>query len=160
MNIVESAKELAKNAHQGQFYGTGDPYYYHLEQVATMVSKLGYGDEVVAAAYLHDIIEDTTVTEDDLIKLFPIPVVNAVEAVTFVSDDYESKINKAMSDPLGHVVKFCDASCNYSNSVIYGPKLWHDCSYTEFVTRRAGYVSKLLNKLPTPEDIKKFLGTD
>lgn len=153
------AKEFAKEAHEGQFYGTGDPYYYHLEQVATMASKLGYADEVIAAAYLHDIIEDTTVTEDDLIKIFPDSVVKAVHSVTFIGDDYESKIKKAMKDPLGHVVKFCDASCNYSNSVIYGPKLWHDCNYVEFITRRAGYISKLLGGLPTPEDINKYLGS-
>lgn len=157
MNIVESAKKLAKSAHEGQLYGTGDPYYYHLEQVAIMASKLGYADEVISSCYLHDIVEDTKITIGDLRKDFPEAVIIAVESVTFYGDDSKAKIDKAMGNPIGHVVKFCDASCNYANSVIYGPRLWAKCTYNEFITKRAGYVSRLSKKLPTPLDIENYL---
>jgi predicted HD phosphohydrolase len=157
MNIIESAKQLAKLKHKDQLYGTNNPYFIHLEQVATMASKLGYCEEVIAACYLHDIVEDTDVSTDDLRKDYPKTVVDAVESVTYHGKDRKAKIDKAISNPVGHVVKFCDASCNYSNSVIYGPSLWTDCDYTVYINRRAGYVSRLLQTLPTPLDIDNYL---
>lgn len=149
--LVEKTKKLAIKAHEGQFYGTGDPYFYHLEQVAKMAEKLGYDERVVAACYLHDIAEDTEVTMDDLRIEFPDEVVSAVEAVTFTDDGYEGKIEKAIGDKIGHVVKFCDASCNYANAIIYKPPKGK--RYDEVVFRRSKYLEQLRKNLPMPSDL-------
>lgn len=153
--IIEKACRLAKVAHADQLYGTGDPYFTHLEQVANMARKLGYCDEVIAACYLHDIVEDTSVKLEDLRTEFPESVVNAVESVTFTGNDYAAKIEKAETNSIGIVVKFCDASCNYANAVIFGEKPGRQ--FDEVILRRAGYISSLLAVLPTPSDIENRL---
>jgi hypothetical protein len=151
MTIIELAKDVATKAHEGQFYGTGDPYIMHPAQTANLAKRLGYGDTVQAACYLHDVLEDTTLTEAELRDQFPKEVVDAVVAVTYVGKDYSQKIKQAMTHPIGHVVKFCDASCNFANGVLHGVKP----GQTEFevIPRRAGYLATLLHSLPTPKEV-------
>jgi (p)ppGpp synthase/HD superfamily hydrolase len=154
-NIVETARELAIAAHDGQLYGTGEPYSIHPQQVARMAERLGYGPEVVAACYLHDVIEDTTVTEEKLHQEFPPEVVNAVLAVTFHGKNSDEKIAQAMTHPIGHVVKFCDASCNLSNAILHTVKPGQ--KFDEVLFRRLQYLFILKENLPTPEVIRQFV---
>jgi len=151
MNVVEKAKEVATHAHEGQFYGTGEPYIVHPIQVAELAKRLGYDENVVAACYLHDVVEDTSITIEELQRDFPKSVVSAVEAVTYTGKSYEEKIEKAMKDPIGQVVKFCDASCNFSTGVLHGVKPGR--SDSEVLLRRAKYISQLLKSLPLPNDL-------
>jgi hypothetical protein len=153
--LTKKAKEIAEKSHDGQLYGTGELYFTHLEQTARMAEKMGYCDEVIAACYLHDIVEDTNTTADDLLKVFPKPVVDAVIAVTFTGSNSDIKIKQAMSDVIGHVVKFCDASCNLSNAILNGPL--HGKNYKEVVLKRMGYLAMMLPTLPTPEVIESYL---
>jgi (p)ppGpp synthase/HD superfamily hydrolase len=64
---------------------TGEPYYVHTEAVAQILLDHGAPDEVVAAALLHDVIEDTIVTEAVLLREFGITVTSLVMEVTEVS---------------------------------------------------------------------------
>jgi (p)ppGpp synthase/HD superfamily hydrolase len=67
---IELAKKIATIAHSGQFRkGTHDPYIFHPFAVADRVRARGGDDVAVAAAYLHDVIEDTPVTSDDLLSM-------------------------------------------------------------------------------------------
>jgi len=81
---IELAKKVAIIAHSGQFRkGTHDPYVYHVFSVAERVRDLGGDDVSVAAAYLHDVIEDTFVTADDLLDIgIPKDVVDVVIELT------------------------------------------------------------------------------
>lgn len=80
---IELAKELAKHAHHDQRYGN-KPYTYHLNKVVTLLSNYGYDDpETQAAAWLHDIIEDTETSSYDLRIGLPN---NIVQAVIFCTD--------------------------------------------------------------------------
>lgn len=153
--MVEEARRLAKAAHAGQYYGTGEPYFIHPTQVAVMAERLGYGDIVIAACYLHGVIEDTDMTEADLRKIFPNEVVEAVLAVTYEGNDFAGKIEQAMRDPVGHVVKFCDAACNLSNTILYNAKPGKN--FSEVIFRRLEYLVILKKQLPTPKDIEVFL---
>ncbi len=156
MTITELAKDVATKAHDGQFYGTGDPYIMHPTQTADLAKRLGYGDTVQAACYLHDVLEDTGVTEAELRDQFPEEVVDAVVAVTYFGKDHGKKIKQAMTHPIGHVVKFCDVSCNFANGVLYGVKPGQ--AELEVIPRRASYFSMLLPSLPSPEEIdREFL---
>lgn len=89
MNIIARAKVFANEAHLGQVRKyTGKPYIIHPNAVATMVGATGAEDEVVAAALLHDTLEDTNTTVDDLIENFGNRV---ARLVTMLTDDHSLK---------------------------------------------------------------------
>lgn len=99
---------LAGVHHEGQVDKAGNPYYDHVAAVAKMCSKHGYLAE--AAGYLHDIVEDTEMTLDQLrAHGFPEAVVSAVDAVTKrPGEAYLDAVRRAAQDPLGRVVKLAD----------------------------------------------------
>jgi (p)ppGpp synthase/HD superfamily hydrolase len=79
--IITEAKILAEKAHQGQLRKiSGAPYFTHLENVALTLFNAGFSNNVVAAGYLHDIIEDTKVTKLQISDLFGNEVVELVLA--------------------------------------------------------------------------------
>jgi (p)ppGpp synthase/HD superfamily hydrolase len=81
--LVRKAHEFAAKAHAGVVrIGTGEPYVEHTERVAAMVAELGFPDTVVAAAYLHDVLEDTDTTFGDLVTEFGPEVAALVAEVT------------------------------------------------------------------------------
>ena len=94
------------NKHHSQVDKGGKPYNGHLNRV-TLRSPGGLHKYV---AMLHDLIEDTDVTANELIKLgFPIEVVNAVQTMTHrKSEKYEDYIKRVADNPLARAVKICD----------------------------------------------------
>lgn len=71
MNLIQQAKDFAQKAHEGQVRKlTRMPMFEHLERVATILQQAGLPDEVVAAGYLHDTVEDTEVTAEDIYNTF------------------------------------------------------------------------------------------
>jgi len=78
--MISKAKRICKKAHKGQKRWNGDPYFTHPFRVA---ASLDYLDEdVVVAAYLHDVLEDTEWTEADLLSEIPYPAIEIVKIVT------------------------------------------------------------------------------
>lgn len=90
-NLVERAARFAAAAHEGQKRNyTGEPYYTHLVAVAHRVALAPDADEAtVAAAYLHDTLEDTPATYAQLVSEFGAEVADLVVEVTNV---YTSKV--------------------------------------------------------------------
>ena len=84
MNIREKAKLFAIKAHKGQIRKSDKekPMIIHPINVANILSEYGYDDNVVAAAYLHDVIEDTKYTKEDLLKEFNEYIVSLVLGAT------------------------------------------------------------------------------
>lgn len=78
------AYDFAANAHAGvtRKWTNGEPYVNHPARVAAMLAGLGFPDEVVAAAFLHDVVEDTPVTNADLAAEFGSTVAALVAEVT------------------------------------------------------------------------------
>lgn len=109
---VNDARELAYAAHRGQVDKAGAPYFEHVAEVARRLEE--YGDHAVMAGCLHDIVEDTDVTLDQLRAMgFPDEVVRAVDAVTWRDgEDYMDLIARAAVDPLGRLVKLADNATN------------------------------------------------
>lgn len=72
MNIKEKAKEFAIKAHKGQVRKNekDKPMIMHPISVAELLEEYGYDDNVVAAGYLHDVVEDTKYTIEDIEKEF------------------------------------------------------------------------------------------
>ncbi len=79
---VRDAFELGKKMHDGQTRKSGEPYYTHPITVATLLCQLGADADTIIAALLHDTIEDTPLTLDEIEKQFSAKVAMLVEGVT------------------------------------------------------------------------------
>ena len=82
MEMIQKAYELANNAHNGVCRRSGEPYICHPLAVARLVLDLGMDSESIAAALLHDVVEDTPTTLDDLKAAFGEEVALLVDGVT------------------------------------------------------------------------------
>ena len=80
--LISRAYEIAEAAHRGQLRRSGDPYIQHPLAVATILADLGLDDITLAAALLHDAVEDTGVSLDDIVKDFGAEVAAIVDGVT------------------------------------------------------------------------------
>ena len=97
--LINKAKMLAGKAHEGQFRKySGMPYIVHPIEVATIVQTVNHTDEMVAAALLHDVVEDTDYSFEDIAKEVSPEVSKMVEGLTDVSkpEDGNRKTRKAM----------------------------------------------------------------
>lgn len=123
---IESAKEFAAKAHGNQLYGD-KPYLYHLEKVASHLQ--GYGEEAQIIAYLHDVVEDTDVTVEQVKAKFGERVAACVSLLTDESGanrkERKAKTYKKMKavaassiESLGLVVKVADRLANFEECVL------------------------------------------
>jgi GTP diphosphokinase / guanosine-3',5'-bis(diphosphate) 3'-diphosphatase len=80
--LIQDAYEVARDAHRDQVRRSGDPYIAHPIGVAMILSDLGLDDITLAGALLHDAVEDTSVTLDDLQARFGPDVAAIVDGVT------------------------------------------------------------------------------
>ena len=80
--LINKAYEFAKSHHEGQARKSGEPYIIHPVEVAYIVSTLELDDNAICAALLHDIVEDTEVTREDIINEFGEEIANLVDGVT------------------------------------------------------------------------------
>ncbi len=80
--MIVEAGQTAQRAHEGQFRRTGEPYFTHPVAVATIVAELGLDAQTVAAALLHDAVEDTRLTLELIEKRFGEGVARVVDGVT------------------------------------------------------------------------------
>ena len=79
---IEAAYELAKKAHEGQVRSSGDQYISHPIAVAIIPVGLGMDSDTIIGALLHDVVEDTSVTLEDIEKQFGADVAELVDGVT------------------------------------------------------------------------------
>ena len=94
-----AAFQYADNAHSGQLRKDGSPYITHPLAVAEIVSELELDTDSIIAALLHDCIEDTGATHEDIAKLFGAPVADLVEGVTKLTRvQYTSKEEEQMEN--------------------------------------------------------------
>ena len=119
MSTLERAIEIAKNAHAGQFDKAGKPYIFHPVRVMQRVDN----EFEKMVAVLHDVVEDTSVTLEDLkCEGFLPDVVQAIDALT--KRPGESRLDaakRAAAHPLARVVKLADNAENMDLSRLPNP---------------------------------------
>jgi len=130
MNIVERAKEFAIKAHNTQKYGKM-PYEYHLQQVVNKLmlwrdyDSFRITDEMLAAAWLHDVLEDTPVTHSQLYQEFG----DTVTTICYLLNknnslpydfDYPKYIKEIKLCYESKIVKMADTIANLEVSILSG----------------------------------------
>jgi len=91
-DVVSRAFKLCYKAHYGVTRSSGEPYYLHPLEVATIVIReIGIDDVSVAAALLHDTVEDTDVTLDDISRYFGPQVRSLIDGLTKISGVFLNK---------------------------------------------------------------------
>ncbi|WP_374724643.1 RelA/SpoT family protein [Calidifontibacillus erzurumensis] len=92
VQFIEAAYKFAENAHRDQYRKSGEPYIIHPIQVAGILADLEMDPVTVAAGFLHDVVEDTDVTLEDLENAFNKEVAMLVDGVTKLGKiKYKSK---------------------------------------------------------------------
>lgn len=129
-----NAFTFADNAHSGQLRKDGSPYITHPLAVAEIVAELELDTDSIIAALLHDCIEDTGVTHEEIAKLFGAPVADLVEGVTkltrvqYTSKEEEQmenlrKMLMAMAKDIRVIlIKICDRLHNMRTMEYQSPK--------------------------------------
>lgn len=133
--IRARAAEFARLAHAGQVRKyTGEPYFNHCRSVANLVRERGGDEYMQAAAYLHDVIEDTGISADMLRVDFPPAVVDLVIGLTdvYTTEAYPTWNRKRRKATECHrysqecekvqMIKLCDLIDNTSDIVRNDPK--------------------------------------
>lgn len=93
--LISNAFKLSYESHKGLTRASGEPYYHHPIEVATIVAKeIGVDDISVASALLHDVVEDTSVSLDYIEKNFGKIVSKIIDGLTKISDVFKSKDTK------------------------------------------------------------------
>jgi GTP diphosphokinase / guanosine-3',5'-bis(diphosphate) 3'-diphosphatase len=94
-HLVCQAFDFAYHLHEGQLRASGEPYIAHPVAVAGLIRDLGGSAEMIAAGFLHDVIEDTDVTAEEIERRFGMGVRRLVEGVTKLSKfNFSSKTER------------------------------------------------------------------
>ena len=115
--LTMKAMKLAYEAHQGQVDKAGVPYVFHPWHLAESMT-----DEIsVCTALLHDVVEDTDVTLEELEKAFPAEVTRAVALLTHRDDvPYFDYVRAVRENPVARQVKLADLAHNSDLSRMAG----------------------------------------
>ncbi|GBF41603.1 GTP pyrophosphokinase [Leptospira ellinghausenii] len=84
--LIEKAYHIADKMHEGQKRLSGEPYIIHPMNVASVLDELGLDERAIAAGLLHDVVEDTSYTKEDMAKEFGEDIAALVEGVTKISE--------------------------------------------------------------------------
>ena len=119
MNTIDLALRIATKAHEGQLDRDGNPVILH----PLTVGLMGHTDEEKATGFLHDVVEDTNYTFDDLLREgIPVGVVNALRLLTHdKGTDYFDYVQNIIDscNPIALQVKYNDLQHNYSRGKAY-----------------------------------------
>lgn len=112
-SIIKKAIAFATIKHQGQLYG-GQPFMVHPTETAKVLRSLlplRKDTNLIAAAYLHDTLEDTATTYEELVEEFNEDIASLVKEVT----NDGSNVFPCLKTQRGVILKFADRFCNLSH---------------------------------------------
>ena len=100
MEQITKAYELADKAHAGQKRRSGEPYICHPIHVARLLVDLGMDSESIEGALLHDVVEDTDITLDEIKSMFGAEVMHLVDGVTKLSKMQFSSVEEQRAESI------------------------------------------------------------
>lgn len=130
MSLEERAYTFAEKAHRGQLRRyTGAPYFEHVEAVASVVATVPHTPEMLAAAFLHDVVEDCDVSIDDIFRDFGFDVARYVSDLTSPPASAGNRAQRKQMDlrrlatahPKSKTIKLADLIDNTSTIVERDP---------------------------------------
>ena len=115
--LTNKALCIAYNAHHGQTDSNGIPYIFHPLHLAEQMD-----DEIsCCCAILHDVVEDTDVTMEELAKVFPKEIIDVLKLLTHGDDvPYEQYVRTIKGNPIAVKVKLADIAHNSDRSRCVG----------------------------------------
>lgn len=128
MTNKERAKMVAENQHANQKYDIY-PYMYHVLQVVGIAESLGFDEKIIIACYMHDVLEDGTLSYNDIKQAFGEEVAEIVYAVTDElgrnrKERKEKTYHKIRGNWKAVAVKICDRIANVRQSQLYNPSMF------------------------------------
>ena len=116
--LEDKALEYASRKHKGQTDDSGRPYFFaHVIQVYNILMDVTDDEEIICAGILHDIIEDTDTTYEDLVHEFTKEIADIVYEVTHEGDSYDTFFFPRLSSRKAFMVQFADRLSNMSRMV-------------------------------------------
>lgn len=108
-HLTNEAMKIAYNAHHGQVDTGGIPYIFHPYHLAEQMKD----EYTTCVALLHDVVEDTDVRIEELAKIFPREVVDAIALMTHQKDEpYLEYVARIKDNPIAKAVKLADLQHN------------------------------------------------
>ena len=130
MSIIIAAENFAREKHMGQKYGSYDYFDKHIqgvvESVSTSLSETAgipatRINTVLTVAYLHDTVEDSDATVEEIESLFGVDIADAVDAMTHRDEEsYQDYVKRALANDLARVVKYHDILFNLNQTLTDG----------------------------------------
>ncbi|MDE5601091.1 MAG: HD domain-containing protein [Clostridia bacterium] len=115
--LTNDAMKIAYNAHHGQVDKVGIPYVFHPFHLAEQMTD----EYSVCVALLHDVVEDTQVTFDELSRIFPDEVIAALKLLTHEDGvDYFDYVRAIKGNPIAMAVKLADLKHNSDQTRLVG----------------------------------------
>ncbi len=100
IEMVDKAYKLSEKAHDGQFRRSGEPYICHPLHVAMLLVELGMDSESLAAALMHDVVEDTPIRLEEIKSMFGADVAHMVDGVTKLTKIKFSSVEEQQAENL------------------------------------------------------------
>lgn len=82
ISLIQQAYDFASEAHEGQLRKSGEDYFNHCIQTALVLAELRLDSTTIAAGLLHDVVDDTTISNDEIKKIFGAEIAYLIEGVT------------------------------------------------------------------------------
>ena len=111
--MIDKAIKVATSAHADQMDHGGNPYIFHPLRVMLDLQRKGHKPHVLAAAVLHDVVEDTSITAEDIRRWFPYEVYDLVKILTRrEKETYKEYIENVALEPEAVEIKLADLRDN------------------------------------------------
>jgi GTP pyrophosphokinase len=117
LSLGRQAQQFATYKHQGQLRDDGVNYIFHPAKVAEIISLVSYDEELIAAAWLHDTVEDTETTVQELGEIFGSRVAALVQEVTKEDGKFPNLHSRE-----GVILKFADRLSNLADMKTWSPE--------------------------------------
>ena len=155
--LVEQAKDFAFKAHSSHYFPCGRKYTSHLETVAELSRQALLHDSsldegiLLSTAYLHDSIEDTAVTHEDIFNFFGQNISNAVSALTknkhlTKSSQIQHSLQRILRQPKEvWLVKLADRIANLQQTIFLHDKKWSG-HYKQYYRDESILINQTLGK--------------